>query len=117
MTHATLISLAHKFIQSQGGRSWQTYPGKFLQGGKWLEAHSEGEPDQHAYRPITITGDMVGKVMLQFGKIEVKTIGDNLSTKRAKEQMTRLKYIVSQGGFAYLIRETKKGIEYVEVKE
>ena len=132
MTHAEIILAATYFIQAQDGRAWQTYPGKMWKGelnycytsellglvvtlhnAACIQEHAKDEPDLHAIRQLTITPDMVGKKFLQFGKVEAKTLA---YPKVTKEQMERLRWVVSQGGFGYIVRETKDGVVYEEVK-
>ena len=130
--HEEIINLVKKYLHKIGGRAWQTYPGVAYKGqaqrngssiilhnATAFEAHTEGEPDLHAYIPLTITERMVGKTILLFGKIEAKTKNQTL----ASEQRMRLEYITDNGGFGYLIKPvdgitnvyliSKEGIEMI----
>jgi hypothetical protein len=111
--HEEIIDQTKKYLHKIGGRAWQTYPGiawkgqarrngstVILNNAVAFEAHTEGEPDLHAYIPKTITQEMVGKTVLLFAKIEVKTEKQMLT----HEQRIRLEYITANGGYGLMIR-------------
>ena len=129
MTEAEIIAAERLRLSPEGWRFWRTVPGTLWKGhllrrnikphllamigikpcvfNALLESPTPvklsppGEPDLHLARPVTITPDMVGQTILQFGKAEVKTEKYKTVTK---EQRENLKTVARMGGCAFIIR-------------
>lgn len=118
--------------QSHGWRFFRHQVGKFFQGevfsgqlknGQFVKIIKNcrtvtigetGESDLFVMIPKKITQEDVGKIIAQFGVVEVKT----LSYKKIKnEQMQFLKAAVKNGCRGFICRETSDGYELEEIKE
>lgn len=117
--------------QLQGWRVFRHTVGKFFQGKifagtlrngsqvtvikncRTVKVGEKGESDLFCMIPRKITSEDVGKVIAQFGAIEVKTLKYKNVTY---EQIKFLKAIVKNGGKGYICRETKEGYDMEEIR-